>query len=165
MNPLPFDSPALAELQASPEMRRLTLVLSLLVGCFARLSGAQQPNAVALMRTSLRAEPATTAAVVATIPPKSEVTQGTCAHGWCAVTIGAKSGYVLQQLLVAAPPTPLAARAYTNSDGMRVKAPQRSANAQVPTGASAQCRDGTYSFSLHRQGTCSHHGGVAQWLP
>jgi hypothetical protein len=30
--------------------------------------------------------------------------------------------------------------------------------------ASAQCRDGTYSFSAHRRGTCSHHGGVAAWL-
>ena len=33
-----------------------------------------------------------------------------------------------------------------------------------PSGASAICNDGTYSYSAHRQGTCSHHGGVAQWL-
>lgn len=33
-----------------------------------------------------------------------------------------------------------------------------------PSGASAQCYDGTYSYSQHRSGTCSHHGGVAQWL-
>jgi hypothetical protein len=31
-------------------------------------------------------------------------------------------------------------------------------------GASALCRDGTYSYSAHRRGTCSHHGGVAVWL-
>src|SRR5262249_53652195 len=31
-------------------------------------------------------------------------------------------------------------------------------------GATALCRDGTYSFSQHRSGTCSHHGGVARWL-
>jgi len=31
-------------------------------------------------------------------------------------------------------------------------------------GATAICRDGTYSFSAHRRGTCSHHGGVARWL-
>lgn len=30
--------------------------------------------------------------------------------------------------------------------------------------ASARCLDGTLSFSAHRQGTCSHHGGVAAWL-
>jgi hypothetical protein len=33
-----------------------------------------------------------------------------------------------------------------------------------PTGATARCNDGTYSFSQHRSGTCSHHGGVATWL-
>ncbi len=31
-------------------------------------------------------------------------------------------------------------------------------------GASAICSDGTCSYSAHRQGTCSHHGGVAEWL-
>ena len=36
--------------------------------------------------------------------------------------------------------------------------------ARVPEGASARCRDGTYSFSRHHSGTCSRHGGVAQWL-
>ncbi|MFL6283566.1 MAG: surface-adhesin E family protein [Pyrinomonadaceae bacterium] len=34
-----------------------------------------------------------------------------------------------------------------------------------PAGATALCRDGTYSYSEHRQGTCSHHGGVAEWGP
>jgi hypothetical protein len=34
----------------------------------------------------------------------------------------------------------------------------------APPGATAQCRDGTYSYSAHRSGTCSHHGGVAVWL-
>lgn len=36
--------------------------------------------------------------------------------------------------------------------------------ARPPTGATARCADGTYSFSTHRSGTCSHHGGVAVWL-
>jgi hypothetical protein len=34
----------------------------------------------------------------------------------------------------------------------------------APPGATARCRDGTYSYSQHRSGTCSHHGGVAAWL-
>ena len=29
----------------------------------------------------------------------------------------------------------------------------------------ARCRDGSVSFSEHRCGTCSHHGGVAEFLP
>jgi len=36
--------------------------------------------------------------------------------------------------------------------------------AAAPPGATALCRDGTYSYSKHRSGTCSHHGGVAKWL-
>jgi hypothetical protein len=51
---------------------------------------------------------------------------------------------------------------YTNSDGQRVHSPECAPSA--PAGATAQCRDGSYSFSQHRQGTCSHHGGVAHWL-
>ncbi|WP_432763020.1 DUF3761 domain-containing protein [Actinomadura xylanilytica] len=33
-----------------------------------------------------------------------------------------------------------------------------------PAGATAVCRDGNISYSAHRRGTCSHHGGVARWL-
>jgi hypothetical protein len=34
----------------------------------------------------------------------------------------------------------------------------------IPRGATALCRDGTYSFSRHHAGTCSDHGGVRHWL-
>jgi hypothetical protein len=30
-------------------------------------------------------------------------------------------------------------------------------------GISAICNDGSYSYSQHRSGTCSHHGGVREW--
>jgi hypothetical protein len=53
---------------------------------------------------------------------------------------------------------------YTNRDGNTVHAPARSLSGKVPQGATARCRDGTYSFSRHRSGTCSRHGGVADWL-
>lgn len=52
---------------------------------------------------------------------------------------------------------------YINSKGVRVRRPVRSATAP-PAGATARCRDGTYSFSQSRRGTCSRHGGVAEWL-
>jgi hypothetical protein len=51
---------------------------------------------------------------------------------------------------------------YTKVDGHRVHRPVH-ANAR-PRGASARCGDGSYSFSQHRRGTCSHHGGVSQWF-
>lgn len=51
---------------------------------------------------------------------------------------------------------------YVNSKGETVKRPENCSSA--PQGATAQCADGTYSFSQSRRGTCSHHGGVAKWL-
>jgi hypothetical protein len=51
---------------------------------------------------------------------------------------------------------------YQNVSGHCVHRPEH-AN-RPPEGATAQCRDGTYSFSEHHSGTCSHHGGVARWL-
>lgn len=51
---------------------------------------------------------------------------------------------------------------YINKDGRQVPRPCGNWHTQQrPPAASARCRDGTYSFSLHTRGTCSHHGGVA----
>lgn len=57
--------------------------------------------------------------------------------------------------------------------GLTSKPAQRPAQRTAPartapqpserSGASALCRDGTLSYSQNRRGTCSHHGGVAQW--
>lgn len=51
---------------------------------------------------------------------------------------------------------------YVNSAGNRVCRPHSSSS--VPAGATAQCRNGQYSFSQSRRGTCSRNGGVARWL-
>ena len=51
---------------------------------------------------------------------------------------------------------------YVNTAGQCVHRPMQSKSA--PKGATARCRDGSYSFSQSRRGTCSHHGGVAKWL-
>ena len=53
---------------------------------------------------------------------------------------------------------------YTNKRGATVHSPAHSVTGAIPTGASAQCRDESYSFSQSRQGTCSRHSGVAHWL-
>lgn len=52
---------------------------------------------------------------------------------------------------------------YRNKSGQDVHSPAKTTNGSVPAGASAKCADGTYSFSRHHSGTCSRHGGVAQW--
>jgi hypothetical protein len=56
--------------------------------------------------------------------------------------------------------TPDAAKSSTASKS----APTVTAGNTDPTGATAKCKDGTYSKSQHRSGTCSKHGGVAEWL-
>ncbi|MBI5906604.1 DUF3761 domain-containing protein [Candidatus Saccharibacteria bacterium] len=51
---------------------------------------------------------------------------------------------------------------YVNTAGNVVCSPYSAPS--TPSGATAKCGDGTYSFSQSRSGTCSHHGGVAEWL-
>jgi hypothetical protein len=53
---------------------------------------------------------------------------------------------------------------YVNKDGQVVHSPAKSVDGKTPAGASAKCRDGSYSFSKSRRGTCSGHGGVGSWL-
>ncbi|HQQ74051.1 MAG TPA: DUF3761 domain-containing protein [Pseudomonadales bacterium] len=53
---------------------------------------------------------------------------------------------------------------YTNSSGHVVHSPAHAKSDVAPSGATAKCGDGTYSFSQHRRGTCSHHGGVSEWF-
>jgi hypothetical protein len=69
---------------------------------------------------------------------------------------------VVQAPVQAAPPAACDGAYYVNSDGNCVHRPEQAPAA--PAGATAKCQDGTYSFSQHRSGTCSHHGGVAEWL-
>jgi hypothetical protein len=50
---------------------------------------------------------------------------------------------------------------YVNSSGHVVHSP--SCDQEKSFHHTAECRDGSTSFSEHRLGTCSHHGGVAHW--
>lgn len=53
---------------------------------------------------------------------------------------------------------------YINSDGNEVYSPAHTKSGHIPDGATAKCRDDSYSFSQHHRGTCSRHGGVSEWL-
>jgi len=67
----------------------------------------------------------------------------------------------------AAPATAPATSKATSAAGTAATAPAASAKTSSntdPTGATALCKDGTYSHSKHHTGACSHHGGVSQWL-
>ena len=71
------------------------------------------------------------------------------------------SSPVLTSTLSTASPSPTVAVLPTNTLVIVLPAPTTKT---YPAGASAICNDGTYSFSAHRRGTCSHHGGVKVWL-
>ncbi|UMP06223.1 DUF3761 domain-containing protein [Amycolatopsis sp. EV170708-02-1] len=51
---------------------------------------------------------------------------------------------------------------YRNTDGVCVHRPATGPGAA--DGATALCKDGSYSYSQNRRGTCSGHGGVRTWL-
>lgn len=116
----------------------------------------------------LRRDPWANAAVLFTIPRYAAVTIDDCIADWCPVTYQGRKGFSAKQYLANGTMPALVAepvgRGYTSPAGEHVPSPRRSTNGQVPAGASARCRDGTFSFSRSRRGTCSHHGGVEMWL-
>lgn len=50
---------------------------------------------------------------------------------------------------------------YVNGLGHLVHSPSCGEEKRYPH--TAECRDGSTSFSEHHPGTCSHHGEVAHW--
>lgn len=149
-------------------IRRLSAVLALVLGFAAPLAG-QGTTRYATTQVRLRAEPGMQGAALATIPRGATVTVGPCAADWCRVAYRGRSGYAAERYL--SQRAPAARRSgsdcgtdgYVNARGRWVPSPCHSPSGP-PAGASARCRDGTYSFSQSRPGTCSRHGGVARWL-
>ena len=147
-------------------MRKLLAVL--VFCCSASLLAAQQlpDTAYTTAAVSLRARPDANARQVAQLAAETPVQVVACENGWCQTAVNGLNGYLPRLSLSAKSTGSFAEGAgYTNSKGNKVRSPMRTADNQPPAGASAQCRDGTYSFSQSRRGTCSHHGGVARWLP
>ena len=103
---------------------------------------------------------------VALLPRGTQVQVIKCAEQACRVSFRNLTGYVdevqLQSTPVRAPVD--AGRGYINSRGQWIPSPTHTVDGQAPSGATARCRDGSYSFSQSRRGTCSWHGGVAEWL-
>ncbi len=147
---------------------RLLAVISIALGAAAL--PAQSPpstqDTLAYTTTSvrLRAKPQPTARSLALLRQGSPVRLYECAEGWCSVTVSKLAGYVLEEYLTTEPQPIARGPGYINSQGRWVPSPTRTPDGQAPAGASAKCRDGTFSFSQSRRGTCSHHGGVAEWL-
>ncbi len=138
----------------------LTLVFLSWTASISALPATTTSNA------NLRVGPSTSSKILKVIPEATNLNAGSCSS-WCAVTYGGQTGYISKSTLnfksSAAPVgMPASSGNYTNVDGQQIQRPVMSDS--VPAGASARCRDGSYSFSAHRSGTCSHHGGVNRWM-
>ncbi len=105
--------------------------------------------------------------IVTIVPDNSEH------ENWTKINFNGKTGYVSSDFLKKAPTNSKSnsynnnsssnkVKYYKNSKGEKVQSPTHYDS--VPAGATAECKDGTYSFSRSRRGTCSHHGGVKRWL-
>ncbi|MFG1639782.1 DUF3761 domain-containing protein [Amycolatopsis sp. NPDC049252] len=108
------------------------------------------------------AAPTTSEVPVATTVPAAPQTTAPKAVAPNAVTPKTTAAKAQAPKTTAKPaPQPAACGAdyYRNSDGTCVHRPSTN-----PSGATALCNDGSYSYSQHRSGTCSGHGGVRTWL-
>ena len=149
-------------------MKKFVFIIVLV--CTAFVSFAKGVVRTTTTDLSLRVDASATSRVILTIPQGTQVyLQEDCDCVWVYVTYNGYCGYVYAQFLTkSVPATTTTAvaqepiRHYTNSYGNTVQSPTRYNKA--PAGATALCRDGSYSFSQSRRGTCSHHGGVAKWL-
>lgn len=152
-------------------LSRLAILLQLF-GLFGpraeSLQAQRQPGpAFASTTVRLRTQPSADATVRAVIPIGAAVEVQRCDSAWCRVQFKRLDGFVAEQFLADTAPsvTLTGVPGYVNSKGIWVPSPSRTSDGRAPSGATAQCRDGTFSFSLSRRGTCSHHGGVQRWLP
>jgi hypothetical protein len=160
------------------------LVAALLASVLAAPSVAAQRSdstpsrrAFTIADARLYEQPQSNARTVVILPRATLVSVGNCDESWCGVAFRGITGFTARRYLAFSKPVagddsvvaqqaaPVqSGRGYINSRGQWVPSPQRTADGRPPAGASAQCRDDTYSFSQSRRGTCFHHGGVARWL-
>ena len=144
------------------------ILFTLISLCFALTINAQDTIRYVTTNLNLRESPNTTSNIITQIPKGTSVTlEENCDCKWIPVSYNGKIGfvstkYLSKQKVEQSNSANGTIKYYTNSKGERVQSPTHYNSA--PSGATALCRDGTYSFSRSRRGTCSHHGGVAKWL-
>ncbi|MFJ9780622.1 DUF3761 domain-containing protein [Amycolatopsis sp. NPDC101161] len=139
----------------------------LVAGCGVGSVPAKDPGGVGVLdapstsyTTPVYAAPSTTDTPTATSEAPVATTAPTQAQAVAPKTTVAKPKAAPKTTTQAEPkPAECGADYYRNSDGNCVHRPSDN-----PSGATALCKDGTYSYSQHRSGTCSGHGGVRTWL-
>ena len=147
--------------------------LSILAAIFfiATTTWAQTASKYTSANLNLREKASTSGKVLTVLPKGTEVKiEKNCDCEWILVSYKGNIGYVYSKYLTSSKQvytsslstTSSNVKYYTNTQGERVQSPTYYKS--TPAGATALCRDGTYSFSRNRRGTCSRHGGVARWL-
>lgn len=155
-------------------MKKLILFLTILL---STLAGMAQTPFVTTANLNMRTLPCTCAGITTTIPKGATIYVLNYEDDtWARVTYNGHTNYVSRKYITRKTisstrysnhnsgyaSSTSSVKYYTNTYGERVQSPTYYQTA--PSGATALCRDGTYSFSRSRRGTCSHHGGVAKWL-
>jgi len=139
----------------------LVLGAALLSGCDPNPQVTNTGNGFSMVTSTVTPSPVTTTSTTETTPSTTETTVAPPP-----TTTVAPPPPVTTQAAAPAPQTHTQAACgadeYRNVDGVCVHRPVTAPG--PPAGATAKCKDGTYSFSQHRSGTCSGHGGVAVWL-
>ncbi len=151
-------------------MKKFRLLLGLL---FFAISSFGQVK-ITSQTANLRAAPGLKENKICTIPKGDIVTilsNSGEQENWTRVSYNGKVGYINSLLLKNKASTSknnshkvgqTIIKHYKNSQGNTVQSPTYYDS--PPAGATAECNDGTYSFSQNHRGTCSHHGGVKRWL-
>ncbi|HEX2248750.1 MAG TPA: DUF3761 domain-containing protein [Gemmatimonadales bacterium] len=148
----------------------LTFALSIALSAPAGPIATVEPDSGSVAFTTasvwLRVSPAFDTTGIALLPRGAQVRIVECRMQTCKVEFRQLRGYVLRELLRSTQvPNPVdPGRGYFNSRGQWIPSPTQTINGEAPNGATARCRDGSYSFSQSARGTCSWHGGVAEWL-
>ncbi|MFV0545695.1 MAG: DUF3761 domain-containing protein [Bacteroides sp.] len=147
-------------------MKKISLIIILLI-VFLGIN-AQNNIRYTTVNLNMRSMPNTSSEVLLVIPQGTSITiDEDCDCKWIPISYNGQIGYVSTKYITKektsiVSPYRSPVKHYTNSKGERVQSPTHYNS--PPPGATALCRDGTYSFSQSRRGTCSHHGGVAKWL-
>ncbi len=149
-------------------MKKCFFFLALLLTSF--ISFAEGVVRTTTTDLNMRVSASSSSRIILTIPIGTKVyLSEDCDCTWVYVRYKGYCGYVNARYLsrsVPATTTNAVAqgpiRYYTNTYGNTVQSPTYYNT--TPAGATALCRDGSYSFSQSRRGTCSGHGGVARWL-
>lgn len=142
----------------STQIITISCILTL---CLFNLSGFSQTSVYAKSNLNLRSAPTSYSQSLLIIPKGTIIEKYECTGNWCNVQYAGYSGYISQKYIHKIVKDNRG-KGYINTNEEWVQSPTYYDS--PPANATAECRDGTYSFSHSRRGTCSHHGGVKRWL-